>query len=891
MQNPTRALAFVTGAILLTPVIAAANTSLLEQDREGAAQREVETNKGHVSGPTSSPQVRDDERGTLRLADAGAEVKSIQIDLSAQPLSQALREFSRQTGVQIAVQSELAEGKSIERLSGKYQPAEALAKLLKGTGLSAYPVNGNTYGIRETGSTSLRGNDGARDTGAIALAQNMGGDYTVAQATEMERVTEGDGANKSSEVRDGGGEGRVELEEIFVTAQKRKENLQDVPISITVLSGAALDRSSFVGATDALRSVPGLDTTNEAYSGGVGISARGVSNATLRSAGAGPVAYYIDGVPYGFVRSAFFPDPSVYDLQQIEFLGGPQGTLYGANALNGVLRILTNDANADRFELKARTSLSTTSGGGENTRGDVAVNIPIVEGKLGARLVAGFQNDSGWIDVRNPLSPAQNRDDVNDSDRRNYRIKLHAQPSDTLALDVLAWRMEADVGGPPFSNDVGQITAIIDQPSSSKFDVLGFGISKEFSSFSISSMTSYLDYNQNGKLSGEPVGAFGTLDSYYDAKVLTEEINLVSSSEGLWKWSAGAFYRQAKDSFHLDYIDHADPTQSGSFSDYDDTSDSYAIYGELGRHLTEDLQLTAGLRYFRDEGELELGQDYARAGGLPPLLKGQTFKSTSKAVTPRAVLTWIPSAKQTFYASYSQGFRSGFPQSPNVQVNFPGFTPADPDKLHNYEVGTKGSTAGGLFSYTGAIFFIDWKDIQQSLFVDLPNGFQTTAIVNGESASGVGAEIAATLRPFTGLELAASVGWNDLTFDENVVSGGTVLFAKGERLVFSPEYTVDASVQYSFPIGRLTTSIALTGGYTSKQTTSTTYLTANDLTPKEIFLAGARVSVEAPGGWTGTLYADNLNDERDSPNLSGSVPEWSERFRPRTVGLQLEYRF
>src|SRR4029077_2341865 len=129
--------------------------------------------------------------------------------------------------------------------------------------------------------------------------------------------------------------------------------------------------------------------------GGTQVSIRGVTAAAPTFNGGSTVSYYVDTIPFGFVRSALAPDASVYDLSQVEVLRGPQGTLYGASALNGVVRILTNDADLNSSDYKVRGSDSHTDGGGNNYRADAAANIPLIDGKLAARAVVGYESDSG----------------------------------------------------------------------------------------------------------------------------------------------------------------------------------------------------------------------------------------------------------------------------------------------------------------------------------------------------------------------------------------------------------------------------------------------------------------------------------------------------------------
>src|SRR5687767_1647963 len=140
------------------------------------------------------------------------------------------------------------------------------------------------------------------------------------------------------------------LEEIIVTAQKREERLQDVPISISVLSGAELDQLTSDGVLEALERVPGVVATAPMAGSGAQLTVRGVSAGGATFNGSSPIAYYLDSVPFGLVKTAIVPDSNIYDLNRVEVLRGPQGTLYGASAQNGVVRVLTNDANPNEFE-------------------------------------------------------------------------------------------------------------------------------------------------------------------------------------------------------------------------------------------------------------------------------------------------------------------------------------------------------------------------------------------------------------------------------------------------------------------------------------------------------------------------------------------------------------
>jgi iron complex outermembrane recepter protein len=677
---------------------------------------------------------------------------------------------------------------------------------------------------------------------------------------------------------------RKVVEEVIVTAQKREQSLQDVPISMAVLGGEELNNSTFSSVADALATSPSLDLGQAQYVNGVLPSMRGVSNGQYRGTGPAPVAYYIDGVPYGFVRAAFVPaDASVYDLARIEVLRGPQGTLYGAGALAGAIRILTQDANADAFDFSVRAFGSGTEGGGQNSGGDLMVNVPLIEGRLAARAVVGYRDDSGWID-----SPIGN--DVNDSETQSYRFKVHAQPTDALSLDFSLWHSENEAGAPGMSNDDGTITSVQDQSRESESDVYGIEIRYDFSSFSVSSVTSYMDFNDNGTLDGTPfVGVPITLAQELSSEVFSEEINLISDLEGPWRWSAGVFYRDAEDS-SFQFRNLFLPAIN---NDYTDKSESYAVYGEVGRHLGDHFELAVGLRYFHDEQSTQINQPYAPVS--PAIGVDDIFKGTSEAVTPRVLLTYTPTDDRMMYASYSEGFRSGLVQQPNVQALFPNFTPADPDRLRNYEFGIKSSEWQGL-TFEGAVFYMDWRDIQQAVIVILPVvNLSTTAVVNGKSASGLGAEFGFTARPFDGFELSGAVGWNDMSFDEAVTDAvNAVVIPKGARPQFSPEYTASTSAAYTWGLGGgFDVQLGVDASYKSRREG---YVRNNPqrFVGETSLLTNAHFTLKSPQNWSLRLFADNLADEYDSQTvvLPGiNIPQWRDRVRPRTFGLQAEYGF
>jgi iron complex outermembrane recepter protein len=823
--------------------------------------------------------------------DVKAAIKT-DISIPAGELGAALQILSEERRIHIIFVNEDVSRLSTQGASGALTNDELLKQLLNGTGLTYQYIDNETISVlpmpsapvaRPTtgvSNSSFSASDGSvygrqADNGPKRFWQRFG----FSQGETSSLSNNGAPSGPSSEAQNGGSESPSTLEEVIVTAQKRTERLRDVPISISVLSGEHLDKSTAQGVAEMLGGVPGVATTLSFQGGGTQVAVRGVAAAGAQFYGSSPIAYYLDTVPFGFVKSALAPDSNAYDLQRVEVLRGPQGTLYGASALNGVVRILTQDADLDQLEFKARTSASTTDAGGENFRGDMAVNVPLIVGKLAARAVVGYEDVSGWIDRPNDT-------DANDAELRNLRLKVNAQPLDDLSIGLSAWLSRSDFGAPSTGDKRNLHSSLRDESITTDYDAFGLKIGYAPAAFSITSMTSYLEYENISSLDLLPyVAAPLVLPTHLNSEVFTQEIVLQSMSEGVWRWSIGGIYRDARDRLWQNIAGvYPAPT------DFSDDSESFAVFGEVSRlFLDGRVELTVGLRHFEDD--VTQSENVRHTGDPSESL--YRASSTFEADSPRVVVTWHSSDALTLYGSYAKGFRSGFNQNANAVVNAPNFPPLDADTLKNYELGAKGAVLDGRLSFDAAVYYIDWQDVQQPVTIDI-NGVPTSVLINGESASGMGVDFALTTQPFDGLELGINLGWNDLAVDADVFSSGAVLFDKGDRLNSSPEYTAGALANYGFALGGLEARFTASANYTSKQATRTIIGERQAVeTADPILIARTAFSIETPSRWTATLFVDNINNERGTPvrPLALGVPEWAQRVRPRTTGVQLEYRF
>ncbi len=684
----------------------------------------------------------------------------------------------------------------------------------------------------------------------------------------------------------------IMLEEIIVTAQKREQSLQDVPISIAVLGGKQLDQQATGGALEALLQVPGISQSSSDAGNLTQVSIRGVSPGVPYGAGSSTVGYYLDSIPFGLVRAAIVPNTNAYDMARIEVLRGPQGTLYGASALNGVVRLITNDADPLKSEFKARGGMSFTKGGEASYRADAAANIPLIEDKLAIRVVGGYESLGGWVE-----QPRRNVTDANDATSRSLRVKVAALPTEDLRVDLTAWFSRDAYDSANYADEDGNQSTTVEQPGVTKFQAYNAKIVYELPFMSISSATSYLDFHQDIKSDFSYVagGAIPLqLSGDLPSTVFTEELLFSSAADGPWRKSVGFFYRDA-DGKSLQTLPGVLP---GALN-WRDASQSYAVFGELTRALADNtVELTGGLRYFHDKSST----DVLPGGFIPP--KEETAKF--KAVTPRFVATYLPSPTFTAFASYSQGFRSGLNQGPLALVSAPGLKPADADRLHNYEVGAKGSLLDGFAVYEASLFKIQWNKVQQIAQV-IYNGAYTNATVNGSSASGLGAEASLTLKPSRAFQFGGSFSFNNLKQDADVTqptpdprnpSGppvDVVLYPKGSRTAFSPKWTASAFASYDFAItdsvdGRFNASVNYRSSQELRLAVGTADIPAAVFKSDKPLIVNAGFDIMMQSGHTVSLFVQNLTNW-DGITIPAPVNVTEVRYRPRTVGIQYEARF
>jgi iron complex outermembrane receptor protein len=541
------------------------------------------------------------------------------------------------------------------------------------------------------------------------------------------------------------------------------------------------------------------------------------------------------------------------------------------------------------FQIKGRTRASSTEGGGGNYGGDFAVNVPLIPGKLAIRGVAGYSELSGFIDSTG--SGGQQR--INDTEAQSYRLKVSYAPMDRLSIKLGLAASRIDNGATSQSLD-NFTTPSSASPNKRDYDAYNLIAEYEWSGASLLSSTSYLEATVDGRgdfvLFGAPriVVAGSSLQSF------SQEFRLASHLEGPWQWSAGGIYTDGKDKISQAVLNFVFlPIFAGSPAVNTEQSESYAAFGEVTQSFDDGrFALTAGLRYFNDD--YTTSQDSLFNGTTPAPGTTRNFSKT----TGRLVFAYKPQEASAFYGSVATGFRSGQNQTSSVVSVSPDYPPTDPDSLITYELGAKGHLLDGALTYETAVYYMDWKDIQQSLVT--PENF--SARVNAGTASGAGVEATLAYRPTQALLLQASVGWNDLKLDEEIHSfprsGGVpvdvILFRPGDRLNDSPEWTgsVGGSYRMATPMANVDFLLSTNFAYGSDRLLRALSGTSLDETYSDDFRS-LKVSAGLQADrWSLDLYGDNLLDDGGSVSPPTRGAQFTSiRQRPRTIGLQVTFDF
>jgi iron complex outermembrane receptor protein len=715
------------------------------------------------------------------------------------------------------------------------------------------------------------------------------------------------------------------LQEVVVTAQKREEHLLDVPIPVSVVDTSSLTVNNQVKLTDFYSEVPGLSIAPSTMSSQT-ISIRGLTTGAVGSGPPNPspiVAVTVDGVPFGGAGAGdqLVPDLDPGDLQRVEVLRGPQGTLYGASSVGGLVNFVTVDPSfvgvSGRLEAGGN-SVQHGSELGYTFRG--SVNVPL-SSDFAVRASAFTREDPGYID-----DPPLGLKGVNEDRASGGHFAALWQPSETFSLKLNALYQKItghntsdETPKPPSFFGVGQlgdlqqfyIRAVNTYGYDRKVQAYSLQLNWKIGVADLVALSGYNRYSVNDSfdlslaLNSFSEKFFGTPGNQIVNTIgldrLTQEIRLSAPLGQQFDGLLGVFYSHEDDYWKWHYLASNPLTgvQLGEWGTYNPYNapivyDEFSVFGDLTYHITDRFDVQIGGR----ESWLKNIVDPATANGIlatviygapttPFIFPGTTLNENefTYLLTPRFKV----SPDSMIYVRLASGYRPG---GVNIGIlHVPQEFSADKSK--DYEIGAKAEFLDHTLSVDGSVYYIDWKNIQLPLIFPV-NG--STYVGNAGGAKSQGVELSIQSRPVSGLTIAAWVTWIDAVLTQTVPGAGIageIFGFEGARLPNTPRFSGNVSLDYNFPL--VSDFRGFVGGALSyvgyrQDAFSSASPQRQDLP------AYAKLDLHAGttyDSWTANLYVNNVADKRGliSGGIGNQLPYSFYYIQPRTVGLSVSKTF
>ena len=731
------------------------------------------------------------------------------------------------------------------------------------------------------------------------------------------------------------------LEEVIVTATRREVSLQDVPLSITAFSQEQLIEKGIISYQGLAYNTPGVVLNRQSQNFN-NFSVRGIAtngyNANLQST----VAIYIDELPISSNGNSTILDPNLFDVERVEFLRGPQGTLFGSNSLAGAVRFINKNPDLNEWDSTVLVDWGMTDGDSFRQRYNGMVNIPLIEDTLALRLVAFYRDEEGYL-----YNAGLDIKDSNSLKDVGGRAIVLWQPTEKFYLRALYMTEDSEPNDSSLINPLrGDKTRYTDKLDKFQgyMDNFNITLGYDFGGAELTSSTTWSDYQ--GDFVVDLAGTFAqaipfALDAVGWDENFVEEIRLVSETGGRFDWVVGGYYNYKRRDVDYDYRSNIpfltergitglpNPPYYQQFDSYFVTHEK-AGFGELTYNHSDSFWVTAGLRYTASDvqGFTKAGGYNSLYNGLYPGMAPGNYFSVALApafYSPEAVLVPVgpavgakgkesgfsyklsfsfkPREDLTSYATVSTGFRTpvvnayagrGSQYDPDDIIIPDG---ADSDDLTNYEIGIKGNFFNNRLTAHLAGYFIDWSNIQvQANRVSDTIQFATN--IGGVESKGIEFEL--SFFPIDGLLLALNGSWNDakvtkLSASEAAISGAEM----GSKMAF-PEWQGSAYLKYDFELGSnqgfFTTNVLYVDGYPNMfpnvpgqpGVPSAMYGVTDAYTVVNMSL-GTTLGEK----WTLTGYVENLFDDDSFIYIH---PEAFIEARygipiPRAYGLRLQYQY
>lgn len=724
------------------------------------------------------------------------------------------------------------------------------------------------------------------------------------------------------------------IEKVEVTATRTGAvDVQQVPAAITVIKPEALARYGQGNLRDIANLVPALSLQEQGA--GVnnitirGLVVRGIVPSEVQDASL--VAVYIDEMPVTLKSGN--PDLKVLDLERVEVLQGPQGTLFGAGAMAGTVRQITAKPEFnDFFGSVEAVGSRTAKFGGDNHNLRATVNVPLKNDVLALRLTGYTGNDSGYVFNQHN---GKTDNDVSTNQAR-AAVRLRATPDLLIDASVIASNIQGGINDAYAGLAPYTTTSLIPQTSKDKLQLYNLTLNYDAGAAQLVSSSSYLHrdtrYINSGQYKATAFIFGGQLpliaSSYVIDNAITnfaQEFRLQSKAGGPLKWTAGAFYTQGKRDLRQDQptpgfdarfaIARNFPGYNSQLNDNAFTPDDYfsgtqnidskeaALFAEATYTVWDKLDLTAGLRLFRGTQDFDLkfsglfGNLVNSTPAAPQSSKPEvsTSSETSKGANPRFAAAYRIDDDHTVYASVGKGFRYGGNNQP-VPFDFCGQNAPStfaPDSLWNFEAGSKNTLFDRRVTFNASAYVVKWKDVQ--VFNRLPCTYYFTE--NAGKIRSEGVELESFVKLSRQASFGVSASFNHATATDPVITGvAAQSIPEGARVPYSPKFAATAVANYSIPLDGAR-EIALSASYAYRGESYTNFAASQgnySRIPSSNTL-NATVAYRS-GPYEFGLFGTNLsNGARISDVTTNTIAiqpgDNLYMVRPRTVGLRVKARF
>lgn len=719
-------------------------------------------------------------------------------DIPAQQLGSALVTLERDRNLEVIFVAEDVRDVRTRGATGELTCEEILKQLLTETGLTYRFMDEKTITILPAQPLATSAGNSVPSVVGATQGENprsvtQEGEATPKRFWQRLKLAQSDSTSrKNDEPSDQKDEPRYEaLEEIVVTAQKRQQSAQLVPISMATLSGEDIAKVVANTLSDLQFAVPGVQIGTTSMGG---FTIRGVSGFTRNIGSEGRAGVYVDEVYVG--RSAGV-DQNLFDVERVEILKGPQGTLFGRNTVSGAVNITTR-----KPQPQVEGSVTLEAGNLNRTNGTLIVNAPLIDERLFARLSANAIQQDGYTDN---LTTAEQ---VGGFDKSSGRLQLRYLASDALELNLSVDKRESrkDIVGFQLFTDIDALGPRAIRHDAREFDdnnLLGAALTVDYAlpgDFKLKSISAYQE-EDFAILTDEDAMALDFATSFFqeDNQQFTQELRLESPDLGGYDFLVGLYYldQTLTSNRHADLGTAFTPTGASVQAPGEVDLESFAAYAHTNFYLTPRLTLTAGLRYTSDTKSV----DYNIADSTGLFIDGTVVDEERwDDWSPKLGLQFQFNPDVMLYASVSRAFKAGGYNldflSSLEQVRY------DPETATSYEIGIKSELFARRVRLNVAAYAMKFDDYQVFQFRQLPSGGTILVLTNAAEATSEGAEVELLVKPLQDLTLTANYAYIDAKYDRFPNGGGLGIDYDGTPIGSTPKHTFYVAADYQLAAGR-----------------------------------------------------------------------------------------